>query len=78
MDHKQGDRWSEDAVKIELRNHKDEDITVRLREHLSRSEWDILAKSRDFKKIDASTIEFDVPVAKDGKAEVTYTVRYRW
>ncbi|MCX5670583.1 MAG: DUF4139 domain-containing protein, partial [Planctomycetota bacterium] len=78
MDHKQGDRWSEDAVKIELRNHKEENITVRIREHLSRSEWDILAKSQDFKKIDASTIEFDVPVAKDGKAEVTYTVRYRW
>jgi len=78
MDHKQGDRWSEDAVKIELRNHKEEDITVRIREHLTRAEWDILAKSQDFKKIDASTIEFDVPVAKNGKAEVTYTVRYRW
>jgi len=78
MDHKQGDRWSEDSVKIELRNHKEENITVRIREHLTRAEWDILAKSQDFKKIDASTIEFDVPVAKDGKAEVTYTVRYRW
>jgi hypothetical protein len=78
MDHKQGERWSEDSVKIELRNHKEEDITVRIREHLTRAEWDILAKSQDFKKIDASTIEFDVPVAKNGKAEVTYTVRYRW
>ena len=78
MDHKQGDRWSEDSVKIELRNHKEDDITVRIREHLNNVEWDITAKSQDFKKIDASTIEFDVPVAKNGKAEVTYTVRYRW
>ncbi|MBE3123513.1 MAG: hypothetical protein IMZ65_01785, partial [Planctomycetes bacterium] len=78
-DHKQGERWSEDAVRIEIRNHKDQDITVRIREHLTASaQWDVTAKSQDFKKIDASTIEFDLPVAKNGKAEVTYTVHYRW
>jgi hypothetical protein len=78
MDHKQGDRWSEDAVRIELRNHKDEDATYLVREHLTRAQWEITAKSQDYKKIDASTIEFTVPVPKNGKAEVTYTVHYRW
>ncbi|MCX5676844.1 MAG: DUF4139 domain-containing protein [Planctomycetota bacterium] len=77
-DHKQGERWSEDAVRIELRNHKTEDATVLVREHLTRGQWEITAKSQDYKKIDATTIEFTVPVAKDGKAEVTYTVHYRW
>ena len=77
-DHKQGERWSEDAVRIELRNHKTEDATVLVREHLTRGQWEITAKSQDYKKIDATTIEFTVPVAKDGKADVTYTVDYRW
>jgi hypothetical protein len=78
MDHKQGERWSEDTVRIELRNHKAEDAKVLVREHLNRVQWEVTAKSQDFKKFDAQTIEFEVPVAKDGKAEVTYTVHYRW
>jgi hypothetical protein len=77
-DHKQGERWSEDAVRIELRNHKDADATVLVREHLSRAQWQVLEKSQDYKKFDASTIEFEVPVKAGGKAEVTYTVHYRW
>jgi len=77
-DRKQGDRWRQESVKIELRNHKEENIVVRIREHMAGGQWDITAKSQDFKKIDASTIEFDVPVAKDGKAQVTYTADYRW
>jgi hypothetical protein len=77
-DHKQGRKWSQDTVLIEIRNHKTEDAKVLVREHLvGGGEWDITAKSQDFKKIDATTIEFEAPVAKDGKAEVTYTVRYR-
>jgi len=77
-DRKQGDRWRQESVKIELRNHKEEDIVVRIREHMAGGQWDITAKSQDFKKIDAATIEFDVPVAKNGKAQVTYTADYRW
>jgi hypothetical protein len=77
-DRKQAQRWRQEAIKIELRNHKEEDVTVRIREHLGGGQWDITAKSQDFKKIDANTIEFDVPVAKNGKAQVTYTVDYRW
>jgi hypothetical protein len=77
-DRKQAQRWRQESIKIELRNHKEEDITVRLREHLGGGQWEITAKSQDFKKIDANTIEFDVPVAKNGKAQVTYSVDYRW
>ena len=77
-DHKQGDRWSQDSVKIEIRNHKDEDIKTLVREHLNMAQWELTAKSMDFKKIDASTIEFELAVPKNGKAEVTYTVMYRW
>jgi len=77
-DHKQGDRWSQDSVKIEVRNHKAEDAKVLVREHLNMAQWELTAKSKDFKKVDATTIEFELAVPKDGKAEVTYTVMYRW
>ncbi len=77
-DRKQEQRWREESVKIELRNHKDEDATVLVREHLTGGQWEVKAKSQDFKKVDATTIEFAVPLAKNGKAEVTYTVHYSW
>jgi len=77
-DRRQAQRWRQNSVRIELRNHKSEDVTIRVREHLGGGQWEITAKSQDFKKIDAATIEFEVPVKADGKAEVTYTVDYRW
>ena len=78
MDRKQAAKWRQETVKIELRNHKDEDVTIRVRERLSRQQWEVTNATPAFKKIDASTIEFDVPVAKNGKAEVGYTIDYRW
>jgi len=38
----------------------------------------ITAKSDDFKKTDAQTIEFRVPVKPDEERMVTYTVHYSW
>jgi hypothetical protein len=32
----------------------------------------------DYRKVDANTIEFDLPVKKNASSEVTYTVHYRW
>ncbi len=73
------DDWLEESYEITLRNHKDEDIEVRVVEHLFRwSAWQILDASEDFEKLDAQTIEFRVPVEANGEAEVTYRVRYEW
>jgi hypothetical protein len=73
------DDWMEESFQITLRNHKDEDIVVRVVEHLFRwSQWQILDASEDFEKQDAQTIEFQVPVEADGEAVVTYRVRYEW
>ncbi len=78
-DQKQGKRWRQQSYEIELRNHKDEDALILCREHLTRhGTWEIKAKSHDFKKVDAYTIEFEVPVKADGKAGLTYTVYYTW
>jgi len=78
-DRKQEKRWRQEKITIDIRNHKNEAVTVLVREHLTRGgQWSLTAKSHPFKKIDATTIEFALPVAADGKAQVAYTVDYRW
>jgi hypothetical protein len=73
------DDWMEESFEITVRNHKDEDIEVRIVEHMFRwSEWKILEASHGYDKMDAQTIEFNVPVEADGETVVTYTVRYEW
>jgi hypothetical protein len=69
----------QETFEIKVRNHKDSDATVRVVEHLYRwSNWKIIAASQKYSKKDAQTIEFEVPVKKDGEAVVTYTVKYVW
>ncbi|MGA2279290.1 MAG: hypothetical protein ABSG80_03185 [Verrucomicrobiota bacterium] len=74
-----GDKWLDETFEIKLRNRKKEPVEIRVVEHLYRwSSWDITAKSDDFKKTDAQTIEFRVPVKPDEERTVTYTVHYSW
>lgn len=74
-----GNDWAEESFEISLRNHKETDIEVNVIEHLWRySNWKIIDKSQDYNKKDAQTIEFKVPVPKDGESKVIYTVRYWW
>jgi len=48
-------------------------------EHLYRAvEWEVKAKSMDFAKVDARTIEFRPRVLPDGEAVITYTIHYTW
>lgn len=71
--------FAEEDFEIRVRNRKTEPVTVRVVEHLYRwSNWSITAKSRDFVKKDAQTIEFEVPVPADSEQVVTYRVRYEW
>ncbi len=75
------DKVVEETYQIELRNQKEkDDVTVRVVEHLSRGgNWEIVKASPEgWKKTDSSTIEWSVPVPAQGKATVTYTVRYTW
>jgi len=72
-------RWAEESFEVSLRNHKDSNIEVSVVEHLWRyTNWKIVVQSHEFTKKDAQTIEFKVPVAKDGETKVTYTVKYWW
>lgn len=68
-----------ESVKITLRNHKEEDARVLVREQLFRwVSWSLTAASHEHEKVNASTIHFPVMVPKDGEVVVTYTVKYAW
>jgi hypothetical protein len=67
-------RVYESAFEITLRNHKDQPVTVEVREPVNGS-WEVLESSLPAKKLNAFTLEFDVPVPANGAAKLTYRVR---
>ena len=71
--------WMQESIEIKIRNHKEEDVTVRIKEPMYRwTNWRIQARSHDYETLDSRTIAFDVPVKADGETVVTYTVKYTW
>lgn len=72
-----GNCSSESAWQIELRNHKDEDVRVEVREPAG-GDWTIVSSSLPAQREDARSFRFDVAVPKRGATKVTYKVRVRW
>lgn len=70
------DRVTEESVRIDVANHKDEGITVIVSEHLY-GDWDVRRESHPYTKIKADQIEFSVAVEPNSTTVVTYTVRRR-
>lgn len=68
------ERVDEQTFAIELRNHKDESITVNVEKRLF-GDWRILESNYDYEKKDATTVEFVVPVEPDGKSVIKFVVR---
>ncbi|MFN0117366.1 MAG: DUF4139 domain-containing protein [Elusimicrobiota bacterium] len=70
---------STESFEIKLRNHKASDVVVTVVEHLYRwNEWKILDASHKWDKKESQTMEFQIPVKKDGEATLAYTVKYTW
>jgi len=67
----------EAAFEIVLRNHKAENITVRIIEPVP-GDWQVLGASHKAVKASSSPLEMNVPVLKDGETVVTYRVRMRF
>lgn len=67
----------EAAFEISLRNHKKEDVVVKVVEPIP-GDWTMLSSSRDYKKSDAFIAEFNVPVPKDKEVKLTYRVRMKY
>ncbi len=60
---------------LELRNRKAEDVTIKI-EKVLWGFWEITQSTHEYKKKDANTITFEVPVKADSTANVKYTVRF--
>jgi len=69
---------SEQSVEIKLRNRKATPVDVKVVERLNGPNWQVMEKSNEFTKKDASTIEFMVPLKPDEERTMTYRVRYEW
>lgn len=69
-----GDRSREYSYEIDLRNHKDQAVTVDVLEH-QWGDWRIVAKNAPFTKTSATDFEFPVRVPANGAAKVDYTIQ---
>ena len=67
----------EAAFEISLRNHKKEDVVVKVVEPIP-GDWKMLSSSHEFSKSEAFTAEFNIPVPKDQEVKLTYRVRMRY
>jgi hypothetical protein len=67
----------EAAFEVSLRNHKKEDVTVKVIEPIP-GDWTMLSASHEYKKAEAFTAEFAIPVPKDKEVKLTYRVRMRF
>jgi hypothetical protein len=67
----------ESAYEVSLRNHKKEDVVIRVIEPLP-GDWKVLENSQAYTKLDASTIAFDIPVPKDKEIMLRYRVRIKF
>lgn len=67
----------EAGYEVSLRNHKKEDVVVRVLEPIP-GDWTMLSSSHDYKKTDAMTAEFNITVPKDKETTLTYRVRMRY
>jgi hypothetical protein len=62
---------------ITLRNHKDLPVTVEVREPVG-GDWEIVNSNFTPEKLDARSVGFQVPIAKDGTSKLTYRIRVKW
>ncbi len=67
----------EESFEAVIRNHKDKAVDVKVVDHVW-SDWTVTAKSHEFTKKDASTIEFPVKVPANGETKITYTIKTTW
>jgi hypothetical protein len=80
-----GRKTATESFEIVIRNHKKEEVTVRIKEPMYRwNQWKITDSNiKDHQKLDAFNEVWDVKVPaqqgdKSGEVKLTYTVEYTW
>jgi hypothetical protein len=72
-----GGRMYEYAYQIVIRNHKKEAINVVVNEPIG-GDWEMVSSSHKWEKTAAFAARFNVPVASEGSATLSYRVRIRY
>lgn len=67
----------EQEFELTFKNRKKDDIVVEVERNLG-TNWEILKSSLEYKKKDAFTIGFNVPVKADSETKLTFRIRYRY
>jgi hypothetical protein len=67
----------EAGFEISLRNHKKEDVVVKVVEPIP-GDWSMVSTTHDFEKTEAFTAEFDIKVPKDEEVKLKYKVMMRF
>jgi hypothetical protein len=70
-------RQSESAYEISIRNRKEEDVVVTVREPVG-GDWTLVSSNFPGTKRDAGTLQFEVPVPKGKEVKLSYRVSARW
>ena len=65
------------GFEVSLRNHKEEDVVVRVIEPIP-GDWKMLETSHEYIKTEAFTAEFNIPVPKDMEVKFNYRVSTRF
>ena len=68
-------RAYEQTLEVIIKNRKKENVVVEV-ERILGLNWEILSTTLDYKKKNAQTITFQVPVKKNDETVLTYKVRY--
>ena len=68
-------RAYEQTLEVIIKNRKKENVVVEV-ERILGLNWEILSTTLDYKKKNAQTITFQVPVKKNDETVLTYNVRY--
>lgn len=67
----------EAAFELSLRNHKKEDVTVKVIEPIP-GDWTMLSSSHEHTKTEAFAAEFSIPVPRDKEVKLIYRVQMRF
>ncbi len=79
MSFERGSKNTREGFEITLSNRKKSAVTVQVVEHLYRwSKWKIVSASEKWKKKDAQTIAFEIPVKANSSSKINYLVEYDW
>ena len=68
---------TETSYRIDLRNAKDEAVTVRVQEPLF-GDWEITQENHRSTKESSSTAVWNINVPANGSAVLEYTARVKW